>query len=286
VQDKGYVGLGWSDGAAPLNDWWEYNPASGAWTRLPDFPGEARSAAFQFAIGDKVYVGGGTRFQPGVEYITLGYNDVYEYTTTTRTWRRVADFPQTSSNGQGVIGAYHFSAGGLGFVGGGRDNYNLLYSLYRYDPAADQWSWEAAHPLNYQRELYPVLYGASFAIGDLGYMGMGFTTLRGGEISDRFFSYDYRTKKWQELWFSGRPVAHPFSASNSGTGLVGFGYQTQEIWQYVGGNLWKQVSRCPDDFLNKGGIAFTIGTKTYIGLGVPGLSTLNNRALYEYTHTR
>jgi N-acetylneuraminic acid mutarotase len=285
-QNKGYVGLGSGISSGSLKDFWEFDPGTAQWTKLPDFPGEARSGAFQFSIGDKVYVGGGAKYYPATQYVYDAYNDFYEFTPATKSWRKLADFPKFTSDGWGIFGSYSFSIGNFGFVGGGRDLYNAFYGIMKYDPSTDVWTIETSHPKDHTGLLYAIVFGASFVRNDTLYVGTGIPDFRRGETTERFFSYDLNQKKWNIEWFPGLRRAYAFGITNSNTGLVGFGYQTQEIWQFTGNGRWKMVSRCPDSYLNKGGIAFTIGNKTYVGLGTPGLDFLSPNAIYEYTHTR
>lgn len=284
VNNKGYVGLGLGP-AGNLKDFWEFDPSTNQWTQLPDFPGEARSSAFQFTIGNKAYVGGGAWSIPVSDYDFSGYCDFYEFDPQTRTWKRLADYPVKWPIGLGTYGTYSFSAGGYGFVGGGRESTGYNAGMNKYDPATNQWSYETMHPKNYLNEVYQIVFGTCFVLNDTVYIGAGFKDRR-REYLERFFSYDYKTKTWAEVGFPSQSKAYAFGTSNSNTGLVGFGEQTQEIWQFSGNNRWKRVSRCPDSYGNKAGIAFTIGNKTYVGLGAPLLDFLDKNAIYEYTHTR
>jgi N-acetylneuraminic acid mutarotase len=46
IGNKGYIGLGLS--GTILKDFWEFNALTNTWTRLPDFPGQARYDAVAF----------------------------------------------------------------------------------------------------------------------------------------------------------------------------------------------------------------------------------------------
>ena len=62
VGTKAYYGLGLisnDDGFGFLRDFWVYDIPANKWTKLANFPGHARYNAVAFAIGDKIYVGGG-----------------------------------------------------------------------------------------------------------------------------------------------------------------------------------------------------------------------------------
>ncbi len=54
---KGYVGMGLGKPELEyLKDFWEYDPATDAWTRTSDFPGTPRCGARAFIIGSDVYI--------------------------------------------------------------------------------------------------------------------------------------------------------------------------------------------------------------------------------------
>jgi hypothetical protein len=64
VGDKGYVGMGWAGSDNPMaRDFWEYDPATDRWTQVADFPGPLRwgSSTVAFSVGDRAYLGTGTR---------------------------------------------------------------------------------------------------------------------------------------------------------------------------------------------------------------------------------
>ena len=66
-----------------MNDFYEYDPETNAWTKIQDFPGVARYDAVTFAIGDKLYVG------TGKDDDKLLYKDFYAYNTSTQAWEDV-----------------------------------------------------------------------------------------------------------------------------------------------------------------------------------------------------
>jgi N-acetylneuraminic acid mutarotase len=91
IGNKGYVGTGYSnisyifspDKRLPINlkDFWEYDPASDAWLRMDNLPGEGRQSAFGFSIGNKAYIGTGA-FKNSCASICSGdiiYKDFFEF---------------------------------------------------------------------------------------------------------------------------------------------------------------------------------------------------------------
>lgn len=130
-----YVGLGFDEDGERLSDFWAYDPKQGFWDNLgrlntdaaARFPGTPRNGAVAFALNGKGYVGLGDSDQ---EYLS----DFYEYTPTTRTWRKVADFP-----GGARRGAIAFVIGDKAYVGTGYND-NYLVDMWSYDGKSDTWT--------------------------------------------------------------------------------------------------------------------------------------------------
>lgn len=61
VNGKGYIGTG-DDFSSGNNyaDFWEFDPLTGTWSQIQDFPGIARRYMVSFVIGTKAFVGVGT----------------------------------------------------------------------------------------------------------------------------------------------------------------------------------------------------------------------------------
>lgn len=79
MDGKGYVGLGSSFDKSSLqfiyyNDFWEYNPLTNDWTRLPDFPGEDREYPIGFGKNGYCYIGMGLP------------NNFYVFDANSQTW--------------------------------------------------------------------------------------------------------------------------------------------------------------------------------------------------------
>jgi N-acetylneuraminic acid mutarotase len=89
-------------------DFWEYDPATNAWTQKADFRGGARYGATGFSIGSKGYLG------TGRDENLFPFKDLWEYDPATNAWTQKADL--------GVEGrkwAVGFSIGSKGYIGTG-----------------------------------------------------------------------------------------------------------------------------------------------------------------------
>ncbi len=166
INGKGYLGLGgtptFTGQVEPkfYNDFYEYDPASGEWTQLADFPGKERWRSFGFVLDDKAYVGGGDAF----DFEQDDFQDTYRYDPATDTWTQVADFPTLYS-----FGGFSFALDGKGYAneGGRAEEYAYQHQndLYAYDPETNQWShastmigpqWGALYPYvaTYEGKVY------------------------------------------------------------------------------------------------------------------------------------
>lgn len=206
VGGKGYMGLGHTSTASPstvtcYNDFWEYDPAVNTWTRLPDFPGLARTGAVAFTINNKAYVA------LGIKNGYTAYNDVWEFDQATKNWNKLADFPGPASFGSTAL---NIGSKGYILVGGSGQ-------LWEFVPGTNTWTRKADLASSDRR-------GASaFAIGNKGYFGLGNYyggTVQGFEqrYSDQdFWEYDPAVDTWLRMdYLSNREAAFGFSIGNSG----------------------------------------------------------------------
>lgn len=124
IGNKGYFGTGFDDGdAVPfLNDFWEYDPSTDAWTQLADVPSTSRSSAVGFAIGNFGYVATGNN-------LSNTFKDLKRYNPATDTWTALDDFP-----GGNITGAVAFEADGKGYVGTGSYLATYYQKFYELAP--------------------------------------------------------------------------------------------------------------------------------------------------------
>lgn len=137
-------------------------PASAAtsfsWETLPNMP-TARGGATGVALGDKVYLFGGTN--------SFGFvAPVSEYSVTTGTWQLKAQMPTLRYDAASAVGP-----DGKVYVVGGRStnsNNRELASLEIYDPLTDTWATGSAMPT--ARIALSAVFGSNgrlYAIGGL-----------------------------------------------------------------------------------------------------------------------
>src|SRR5712692_2858008 len=140
---------GWN----PVNNAWEYDPASDEWKELAPMP-TRRGAAAAVVAGGKIYVTGGANSLPGVTengiHPARPHNvlaTVEEYDPAANTWRsrRSLLLPRNHHVAAGVGDRVYVIGGRVGsaFISGASKNVDLVVM---YDPATDLWTSRARMP--------------------------------------------------------------------------------------------------------------------------------------------
>lgn len=230
-----YAGLGHYNGAGInvlLGDWWEFDPATNAWTQKADYMGGPCYHAAGFTIDNFGYVGTGRISPLGNTLVT----DFYRYDPQTNTWFQIADFPGTARRG-----ACAFVANGYGYVGTGETNMGRASDFYRYNPANNSWIVIAPLPG------LPRLSAVAFEIGGYGFVGTGDTDA--GSTND-FWRYNPVMNTWlskANVGPTNRQEAMAFSVN--GVGYIGTGVDFEggnnfgDVWEYTPGtDTWMQIS--------------------------------------------
>lgn len=280
IGDKGYIV---SDKYAPGRVVWEYDPATDVWTQKAWYPGEGEyGQSTGFSIGTKGYLGLGYRYSGAWQFT----KDFWEFDPEANTWTRKADF-----GGAGRRLASGFSIGTKGYIGVGLSggispvpitNYS---DFWEYNPATDTWTQKTDFPVS------GAYKGGAFSINSKGYLCSG-TSFWGG---NSFWEYDPSLNTWiQKADFPGSSGYNPgFSIGNKG--YMGVETLNPNFYEYdQPTNTWTRVADFPaianNGFIaydpgRDGNIAFSIGTKGYLGQGSswsgPSGSSVND--FWEFT---
>ncbi len=219
LDGMGYIVSGSTSSGSGQANFYQYNPAVGTWTALPDFPGAARS----FAIGDtrdgKAYFGfGSDNF--------AGLNDLWVFDPTDMTWTELASCPCTARVHPALV-AHNDKV----FMGMGGTSQADLKDWWEYDIASNTWSQKPDLPSEPRHHPY------QFGIGDYIYAGFGHGN---GFISNEWFRYDPVAETWlqmETLPAEGRVAGTQFSFNDKGYVLSGHGdnhdyMETGEFWSY------------------------------------------------------
>jgi len=164
-------------------DMWEFNTATGKWTKKESLPGAARYGAIGFSINGKGYVGLGN--VPGS---TSAYTDLWEYDPTADKWTKKADFPD-----KGRISASVFVINNEAYVLFGAASMEISASqkvVYSYNPQKNQWNKEADFPGSAR------MGAVTFSINNKGYVFSGYNGVN-ARYHD-FWEYDPANNTWKE----------------------------------------------------------------------------------------
>ena len=183
VGGNGYVGLGYGgDGEdrTALKDFYKYTPGTNEWTKIADFPGEARFGAVAFTLGNTAYVG------LGITSTDKTFSDFYKYEPGADKWTKITtNFTDKKGN------AFAFVIGDKAYVGGGISNGVLSEDFYSFD--GKDWTKEASlRTDNYDARR---VNASSFAIGNNGYVVSGRTS---SGFSSTVWKYDSSAKTWSD----------------------------------------------------------------------------------------
>jgi N-acetylneuraminic acid mutarotase len=226
------------------------------------FPGGGRDAASTFAIGDKVYVGGGS-----------GKKDFYEFDQASQKWTKLGDLP---SAGQSRAFGIAFTIDGKGYIGLGQDSGQqeaVFGDLWQYDPTLNTWTQKANFPGGRRDGSY------AFVIGNKAYVGGGADSAFG--VWNDFYEYDPSTDKWQALNipdFGWMLFPGTFTIGNFGYVVAGAGAMSElsSLWKYdPTGDSWQQMADLPGD-VREAPLAFALAGHGYAGLGMSDYKVVYN----------
>lgn len=195
VNGKGYIGLGQDYLNNPLNDFYQYTPATNTWKSISSPAGfaDGRYQAVAFAIKDTAYVGTGSN--------TGGsYRDFYKYDSNTDTWTAIESIPGDKRSGA-VSFNYADTAGyvvtGINTGGGSSGVTDFAY----YKPADGH--WHSLRPIyNFSSDSYDDDYtdiartnAAIMKIGNYAYLSTGSTSAASGVVN-KTWMYDIKNDQW------------------------------------------------------------------------------------------
>ncbi|MBK7149554.1 MAG: hypothetical protein IPH78_12245 [Bacteroidetes bacterium] len=254
IGQKGYIGMGVGAGSTYLNDFWEYDPATNAWTQRANYPGSGRGGAAAFSIGTKGYVGTGAN-------ASTVYATFYEYNPATNAWTAKANFP-----GAARFFAVGFSVGALGYIGNGANfsGSSIYNNFYEYNPSTDAWSAIASYPGSGRMQ------NSAFGNATYGFVGLGANST---DDYTTFYRYDPAANTWTSRatfpgagrWGGaaaslGEDKGY-FCAGNNNTNTTLY----DDFYEYdISSNTWAAKTDYPDGN-NRNLVGFSIGAKVYFG---------------------
>ncbi len=244
IGTKGYLGVGHYNGTGVnivLKDWWEYDPATNAWTQKADFignNGNGNYATLTFSFDDAAYLGGG-----------IGNSELYRYDPTTNTWIQVASPPIKPLDTPG------FTIGNYGY-------FIRFDNLWEYNRVNDQWTDKGPVPFSI------LSWYSAFSLNNKGYVKTGY----------ELWEYKPLTNQWaQRAPFPGlaRSGSGSFIQNGKAYILTGFGMGglsdvNSEVWEYnPETNSWWQYANFPGSS-RRFSCTFNIGEKAFLSTGTNG----------------
>lgn len=146
-----------------------------------------------------------------------------------------------------------------------------------------QGNWVRVAPI----EGSPRSGAASFSIGELAYVGLGYGN--DNQYFNNFYAYNTTTGIWKRIKdFPGNARELAASFSVDGIGYVGLGYnrrltkkELSDFWKYdPSSDEWTRLSDFPDARYN--GVSFAIGDKAFVGAGFDGTDVRGDFWEYDY----
>lgn len=223
IGNKGYVGTG-IDAAESflgnnLNDWWEYNPVTNAWTQRQTCPLGSSWGGVYFATGFSAN---------GMGYVLCGKlgnsnytSQLWQFNPSSNSWLQKSSFPGGTRYSMSA-----FTVNGRCFAGLGTDENILQNDWWEYIPSSNTWVQKSGFPGTGR------FAAMGFAIGSKGYIVGG----ADGGYKDELWQYDVVSDSWwvKAPFDSPRRSVAGFVIDNAayvGTGS-GFSGKRRDFWQY------------------------------------------------------
>ncbi|MEJ6800114.1 MAG: T9SS type A sorting domain-containing protein [Crocinitomicaceae bacterium] len=255
IGNKGYMGLGHINGTGSetyFSDWWEYDPATNAWTQKADYLGNNGNGdlgAHGFGLELVGYVGLG-------EFTDLG---LYKYDPATNTWTQMTDAPSG--------GSFRDRAN---FTIGHKTYFLRMYTTRLWEYDADLDIWTELNPVT----LNTYFWSSGFSIDNKGYL----KTSNSSGAQNEFWKYDPDMDTWALVApFPGdaRLASVSFVQDDKGYIICGYGPYgswnlSSEVWQYNPiTDSWFRMADFPGT-KRRFSTGFSIGERCYLGTGTNG----------------
>lgn len=252
IGNKGYIGCGSTTSNTYRNDFWEYDPATDAWTQKANFGGVGRYNASGFSVGAKGFIGMGVA-ATGVQ------KDLWQYDPTTNTWLQRQNYP-----GQAREQAFAFTIGTKGYLGGGYATaVGDFKDFYEFDPGLNTWTARADFGGGKR------MGSASFSIDAKGFVAGGYSSTTSTYYND-LWDYDQANNYWtQRASMPGNPRTRATGFALAGNGYVGLGYSSTgyegQFFQYtLATNTWSWKPYYPGPSTHTFGAGMTINNRAFV----------------------
>jgi len=111
-----------------VNDWWEYFPATDTWTERKSMPDNGRENAVSLTVSNRIFISTGRHFGGN---LTGGHvdSDIDEYDILRNVWYVRGNIP-----GGGRENALAFTINGIGYIGFGENDTEILNNFWSFKP--------------------------------------------------------------------------------------------------------------------------------------------------------
>ena len=197
IDSKAYIGTGVYQNDMYLEDMWEYDTETGAWTQKANYPEGKVRGLTAFAVNGKGYAGLGYKRNGTNEGEKM--DSFYEYDPITNTWTRKHDYPggwngyysreATSLNGKGyfITEIYPVPSGTPNGV-----------NLYEYNPNNDRWTFINSLSFSGYWWFGPYTSLSAKAVGSDLYIYFRTHNGNWGNDGNSFYQYDMEFNTWIE----------------------------------------------------------------------------------------
>lgn len=264
IGHAGYVAGGSTSSFIRLNECWEYQPGNNLWNEVAAPGPEGREVGMAFTIGMQGYLVGG---------YAGGAN------TTIADLRMYTQNPQPDCNG--VVGGTNYP--GTPCNDGNATTTNDVFDancICAGIPSTNSWVQRSDFGGGGRAQPF------SFTLNEIGYLGGGFFSPFGLDISDDVWAYDPSIDAWSQVAdFGGGVNAASATFVVNGKGYVvgglNNGGEVNELWAYDPMlNTWIPRAPIPNSARRRP-IAFALNGLGFAGTGLFGSTTLDDFWAYD-----
>lgn len=193
IGSKAYIGTGVYQNDMFLEDLWEYDTETGAWTQKANYPEGKVRGLMAFSVNGKGYAGLGYRRDGTNEGEKI--DSFYEYDPVMNTWTRKHDYP---GGWYGYDSRHATALNNKGYFITAKPVSNNGVNIYEYNPNNDRWTLINSITFGGQWYFGPHTYLTANAVDSDLYIYIRSFNGNGGNDGQVFYQYDMEFNIWIE----------------------------------------------------------------------------------------
>lgn len=193
IGSKAYIGTGVYQNDMFLEDLWEYDTETGAWTQKANYPEGKVRGLMAFSVNGKGYAGLGYRRDGTNEGEKM--DSFYEYDPVMNTWTRKHDYP---GGWYGYDSRHATALNNKGYFITAKPVSNNGVNIYEYNPNNDRWTLINSITFGGQWYFGPHTYLTANAVDSDLYIYIRSFNGNGGNDGQVFYQYDMEFNIWIE----------------------------------------------------------------------------------------